>query len=217
MGPSGTGYDGHSTSGEAEGRRVTATSRHVRGIVRYLRAAPALIAGVLGCLGAQVLTGRLLAHTHGAAHGAAAGVPHVHDRVAASALVVGCLVLVSLVAAVGAAGRRGATRAAVMWASGLSIIAFVVIDRVSYGAGDALPPSSPLLLLAGIAVHVCVGAGAGLLWWRWLEGVHQPAAGGLPDVPSKAQRTRTTHPDVPLRRRWWASPIAGRAPPCRPM
>lgn len=194
---------------------MTATSRHVRGVIRHLRAAPAVIAGGLGCLGAQLLTGRLLAHTHGAAHGAAAGVPHVHDRVAAAAVVVGCLVLVSLVAAVAAAGRRGATRAAVMWASGLSIIAFVGIDRASDGAGDALPPSSPLLLLAGTAAHVCVGAGAGLLWWRWLDGVRPPAAGAPPDLPSEAWRTRTPHRDVPLRRWWWASPIAGRAPPFR--
>ncbi|WP_327004433.1 hypothetical protein OHA72_56950 [Dactylosporangium sp. NBC_01737] len=134
---------------------MTATSRYVHGAARYLHAAPALTAGVLGCLGAQLLTGRLLAHTHDAAHGIAAGVPHVHDRVAASALA-GCLVLVSLVAAVAAAGRRGATRAAVMWASGLSIIAFVVIDRVPLGASTATRPSSPLLL-AGIAAHVCIG------------------------------------------------------------
>ncbi len=194
---------------------MTATSTHVRSVVRCLRAAPALLAGVLGCLGAQVLTGRLLAHTHGAAHGAAAGVPHVHDRVAAAALVAGCLVLVSLVAAVAAAGRHGATRAAVMWASGLSIIAFVGIDRVSYGAGDALPPSSPLLLLAGIAVHVCVGAGAGLLWWRWLDGVRPPVAAGPPETPAEPRRSCTRHRDVPLRRHWWASPIAGRAPPFR--
>lgn len=75
--------------GEAEGRRVTATGRHVRSVMRCLRAAPALAAGGLGCLGAQLLTGRLLAHSHDTAHGIGAAVPHVHDRAAAAALVVG--------------------------------------------------------------------------------------------------------------------------------
>lgn len=192
---------------------MTATSGHVRAGVRCLHAAPAPIAGVLGCLGAQVLTSRLLAHTHGAAHGMAAGVPHVHDRLAASAVLAGSLVLVSVVAAVAAAGRRGATRAAVMWASGLSILAFVVIDRVSYGAGEALRPSSPLLLLTGTAVHMCVGAGVGLLWWRWLDGVPPAAGAGPPDLPAPARRDRTPRRAERLRRRWWVSPIAGRAPP----
>ncbi|WP_327002212.1 hypothetical protein OHA72_44900 [Dactylosporangium sp. NBC_01737] len=62
-----------------------------------MRAAPALAAGGLGCLGAQLLTGRLLAHSHDTAHGIGAAVPHVHDRAAAAALVVGSLFLVSLV------------------------------------------------------------------------------------------------------------------------
>jgi hypothetical protein len=201
--------------GNTEGRRVTATGRHLRDAVRCLRAAPALIAGVLGCLGAQVLAGRLLAHTHDAAHGMAAGVPHVHDRASASALLAGSLILMSLVAAVAAAGRRGATRAAVMWASGLSIIAFVVIDRVSYGAGDALQPSSPLLVLAGIAAHTCVGAGVGLLWWRWLDGVRRPVGSVLFPAPCTARRGRAAHRHVRFRRPWWASSIAGRAPPLR--
>ncbi|MDG6105944.1 hypothetical protein Daura_17970 [Dactylosporangium aurantiacum] len=194
---------------------MTVTSGHVRGVVRCLYAAPALLAGVLGCLGAQGLTGRLLAHTHGAAHGMAAGVPHVHDRLAASALLAGCLVTVSLAAALAAAGRRAATRAAVMWASGLSIIAFVVIDRLSHGTGDALRPSSPLLVLTGTAVHVCVGAGVGLLWWRWLDGVRPPVSAGPPDPPAVARPARRPRRAERLRRPWWVSPIAGRAPPCR--
>ncbi|MEV0132168.1 hypothetical protein AB0H83_27350 [Dactylosporangium sp. NPDC050688] len=190
---------------------MTAISGHVRAGVRCLHAAPALIAGVLGCFGAHVLAGRLLAHTHDAAHGMAAGVPHIHDRLAASAVLAGCLVLVSLAAAVAAAGRRGATRAAVMWASALSILAFVVIDRVP--CGEALRPSSPLLLLTGIAVHMCVGAGVGLLWWRWLDGVRPAVTAGPPDLPIPARRGRTPRRAERLRRRWWVSPIAGRAPP----
>jgi hypothetical protein len=201
--------------GEAEGRRVTATGRHARGLMRCLRAAPALAAGGLGCLGAQLLTGRLLAHSHDTARGVGAAVPHVHDRAAAAALVVGSLLLVSLLAAVAAAGRRGATRAAVMWAGAVSSIAFVGIDRVPHGADAPAQPSPALLLLAGIAVHVCVGAAAGLLCWRWLEGVRPPAARPRLDRPSPPRRVPPERRHARLLRRWWAAAVAGRAPPCR--
>lgn len=171
---------------------MAATGEQVRSVTRHLHAASAVMLGVLGCVTVETLTARLLAHSHAAAHGTAAGVRYVHDHAIASALVVGCLLLVS-VAAVAAAARRRATRSAIMWASGLSISSFVAVDLVSHGLSGAPHPASPLLLLAGGVVHVCVGAGVGLLWWRWLDGVRQPAvrarldaqAGPRPAGPSQ--------------------------------
>lgn len=102
-----------------------------------------------------------------------------------------------------------------MWASALSTIAFVGIDRVHYGPDGPARPSPALLLLAGIAVHVCVGAAAGLLCWRWLEGVRPPAARPHVDQPSPARRVPPVRRHARLLRRWWALAVAGRAPPRR--
>ncbi|GAA3233661.1 hypothetical protein ACFO1B_23350 [Dactylosporangium siamense] len=174
--------------------------------------ASALIAGVCALLVAEVLIARLLTHAHEAAHGTPAGLPHVHNQALASALLIGCLLLASTGAAAVAARRRHATRPVVLSASGLSIVSFLVGHTVVYGAGS-LARTWPLLL-AGAAIHAGVGACAGLLWRRWLDGVRLPVQRPVAAPAARPPHSTARHP-APLRPLWWTASVLGRAPPLR--
>ncbi|WP_238012189.1 hypothetical protein KZZ52_14270 [Dactylosporangium sp. AC04546] len=188
---------------------MTSTGGHLRNATRVVDAAAAVIAGVLGCLAADLVITRFVAHSHGVAHGVAAGVRHVHDQDAASAIVVGALLATAVLTAV-AALRRRADRSAVRWVSGLSILSFVAGQLVAVGPEG--PSSAPVLIVGGL-VHVLVGAGAGLLCWRWLERAYPAGTGIRPRSRRQVYVTAQLDRGVRLFRRRWLSPLVGRAPP----
>ena len=182
--------------------------------------AAALAIGSTGYFAAKTLVAAKLAHTHAAAPDIGAQVAHIHDPAAVFAVLAGCLTLISLLTAAAVfgslAGPSGPSRTAIRWASGLSIWTFILGNVVS-SATASVSATHPLLLLAvGGAVQGFIGGAAGLLLWQWIEARLEqdrtPAHASRHAKPSAAVVKR---PAIRMRRRWWAAPAAGRAPPLR--
>ncbi|WP_344139026.1 hypothetical protein, partial [Luedemannella flava] len=160
-------------------------------------AASALAFGVLGWLCGHEVVLRLLAHSHGADHGVAAGVEHVHDSRAATVIIAAFVGVTALVAALSPVIRRGLSGHQA-WAlhAPLSTVGFLAVELARSGvAGEhILPP--PLVLLVGCLVQALIGTGGALLWRAGAAALRRCVA-CLRAVPDASLRLRPAPPVGP--------------------
>lgn len=199
-------------------REVRATDQRHAG--RALVAVSAVSSGALGWSTAHLVTSRLLAHRHAAAHGMADGVSHVHAAELAAVVVALALTATSLLAVTAAAfasgGRlpaprkRRLARTAGLWSTG----AFLAAETAAWAASDTHVVPPPVVLLLGLAVHGAAGVLATLLW-----------RGAVRRISLAAAAAASRRSDPPVRMRavvraaaggesvWSVLRVAGRAPP----
>lgn len=182
--------------------------------------AVALAIGSTGYVAAKTLIAAKLAHMHAAVPDTGAQVAHIHDPAAVFAVLAGCLTLISLLAAatvVGSlAGPSGPSCTAIRWASGLSIWTFILGNVVSSATASASATHPLLLLAVGGAVQASIGGVAGLLLGQWIEArFEQGRTLAHASRHAKPYAVVVDQPAIRMRRRWWAAPAAGRAPPLR--
>lgn len=187
---------------------------------RLLSLGAAVAYGVLGWSGAHALTSWLLAHHHEDVHGGA--VRHVHDGYGAMMVLAACLGLAGVAAGSVAAMRHresgrglGSVAGTVRWASGCSIIAFILAEFVEsavMGTNDVPPPR---MLLLGAAIQIAIGVATALLWRHGTDRLFDLAAylESAPPATAAAKPTPVVAPYAASRRRWLIHQLAGRAPP----
>ncbi len=203
-------------------RRQGVRATYHRYAGRALLTVSAVSSGGLGWSAAHLVTSRLLAHQHEAAHGVTAGTDHVHASDLAAVVVALALTAASLLAVICAAvvsggrlpvprKRRLATaRTAGLWSTG----AFLAAETAAWAASDTHVVPPPVVLLIGLAVHGVAGVVAALLWRGAIERVCLAAAATAPRTLVRPVAMRVVlRGDVGGGSVWSMLRVAGRAPP----
>lgn len=180
----------------------------------------AVSSGALGWSTAHLITSRMLAHAHAAAHGMADGVPHVHAAELAAVVVAFALTATSLLAVTAAAfasrgqlpapRRRRLARTAGLWSTG----AFIAAETGAWAASDTHVVPPPIVLLLGLTVHGAASVIATLLWRGAVEHIRLAAAAATPRPLNRPALMRCVVCGAARGESVWSMfRVAGRAPP----